>query len=293
MHRADILSYWNWLPSFRSVAETEHLPTAAERTHVTAAALSRTVRLLEEELGRPLFGRHGRGLQLNAEGEILLRAVRRAMRIVHDAHLELLGRRFEGDYRLAAGGVGRVYAMQAVLACRADHPGVRPWLLTPEPSTMIDSLLSGSLDMVVCSSVLRAPGVQTELLTHASSAVYCGPKHPLFGREDVSVEEVCRHGFCAPPADPLGGSTDGWPPEIARDVRMVVDRMDAGLAVCSATALLAVLPDDLVRQGAGSLHRIELGPLIPSVPVVVLYREPAGADDLTARLLGALREVVV
>ena len=136
LHRAEILAYWNWLPSFRSVAETQHLPTAAERTHLTAAALSRTVRLLEDELGRPLFARRGRGLQLNADGEILLRAVRRAMRIVHDAHRELQGRRFEGDLRIAAGGVGRLFAMEAVLACRMQHPRLRPWLLTPEPSAV-------------------------------------------------------------------------------------------------------------------------------------------------------------
>lgn len=293
LHRAEILSYWNWLPGFRTVAETEHLPTASERTHLTAAALSRTVRLLEDELGKPLFGRRGRGLQLNSDGEILLRAVRRAMRIVHDAHRELQGRRFEGDLRIAAGGVGRVYAMQAVLTCRLQHPRLRPWVLTPEPSQVIDQLLFGDLDVVVGSFVLRAPGIETELLTHATSAVYCGPQHPLYGREHVSVDEIRTHPFCAPPPTPQGGSTDGWPSELEREVKMVVDRMEAGLAVCGSTELLAVLPDQLATESKVPLHRIDLAGLIPATPVVALYRESTGAEDLTGRLVAALREAVL
>ena len=31
-----IAQIWNWLPGFRAVAETEHLPSAAERLHVHA-----------------------------------------------------------------------------------------------------------------------------------------------------------------------------------------------------------------------------------------------------------------
>ena len=40
---------WNWLPVFRAVAETEHLPTASELLYVTPSALSRTIRLLEKD----------------------------------------------------------------------------------------------------------------------------------------------------------------------------------------------------------------------------------------------------
>ncbi|MEZ4317194.1 MAG: LysR family transcriptional regulator [Myxococcota bacterium] len=291
LHRAEILSYWNWLPAFRSVAETEHLPTAADRTHVTAAALSRTVRLLEDELGRPLFARRGRGLQLNADGEVLLRAVRRAMRVVHDAHRELQGRRFEGDVRVAAGGVGRVYAMEAMLRCREQYPAMTPWFLTPDPGTVVEQLLIGDLDVVVGSFVLRAPGVETELLCHATSSVYCGPQHVLYGREGVTLDELRHHAFCAPPAGPGGATTDGWPPELARDVRLVVDRLETGLGVCADTDLLAVLPDPLALQSRVPLHRLALDALIPATPVVVMLREPTGADDLTRGLVAALREV--
>ena len=57
---------WSWLPVFRVVAETQHLPTAAKRLHVSASALSRTIRLIEESLEQPLFVRTSRRILLNA-----------------------------------------------------------------------------------------------------------------------------------------------------------------------------------------------------------------------------------
>ena len=51
---------WSWLPAFRTVAETEHLPTAARMLELSPSALSRSVKQLEDSLGRPLFTREGR-----------------------------------------------------------------------------------------------------------------------------------------------------------------------------------------------------------------------------------------
>ena len=72
--------FWNWLPAFRVTAETAHLPTASEALHISPSALSRTIRLLEEDVGQPLFDRVGRNIALNAAGQRLLAAVRDAMR---------------------------------------------------------------------------------------------------------------------------------------------------------------------------------------------------------------------
>ena len=43
--------FWSWLPAFSAVAETQHLPSAALKLHVSPSALSRTIRLLEDDLG--------------------------------------------------------------------------------------------------------------------------------------------------------------------------------------------------------------------------------------------------
>ncbi|MEL1264081.1 LysR family transcriptional regulator [Pseudoxanthomonas putridarboris] len=58
----------NALRAFEAAARLGSVSRAAGELHVTHGAVSRHIRALEDELGRPLFVREGRGLALTAEG---------------------------------------------------------------------------------------------------------------------------------------------------------------------------------------------------------------------------------
>ncbi|WP_292050780.1 MULTISPECIES: LysR substrate-binding domain-containing protein [unclassified Brevundimonas] len=58
----------NSLRAFEAVARRGSLVTAAAELNVTHGALSKQIRLLEEELGHPLFERRNRGLHLTTRG---------------------------------------------------------------------------------------------------------------------------------------------------------------------------------------------------------------------------------
>lgn len=72
------------LPTFRVVARLQNLRAAAEALHLTHSALSQQVRLLEAQLGHPLFDRRGRRIVLNAAGVALLQAVEPALDLIDD-----------------------------------------------------------------------------------------------------------------------------------------------------------------------------------------------------------------
>jgi DNA-binding transcriptional LysR family regulator len=61
------------------VAELGSLSKAADRLHIAQPALSRQIRLLEEELGARLFDRHGRGMIITDQGQDVLRHALRVM----------------------------------------------------------------------------------------------------------------------------------------------------------------------------------------------------------------------
>ncbi|MCR3766431.1 LysR family transcriptional regulator, partial [Pseudomonas aeruginosa] len=58
----------NALRAFEAAARLHSISLAAEELHVTHGAVSRQVRLLEEALGVPLFGKEGRGIKLTDAG---------------------------------------------------------------------------------------------------------------------------------------------------------------------------------------------------------------------------------
>ncbi|MES2947078.1 MAG: LysR substrate-binding domain-containing protein [Pseudomonadota bacterium] len=67
------------LPTFRAVAQLSNLRAAAEQLHLTHSAISQQIRLLEEQIGFPLFERRGRRVVLNAAGTVMLAAVESAL----------------------------------------------------------------------------------------------------------------------------------------------------------------------------------------------------------------------
>jgi LysR family glycine cleavage system transcriptional activator len=56
------------LRAFEAAARHENFSRAAEELHLTHGAISHQVRALEEELGRPLFVRHGRQVKITHDG---------------------------------------------------------------------------------------------------------------------------------------------------------------------------------------------------------------------------------
>src|SRR3954465_9468234 len=74
----------NTLPAFRAVAESQNLRAAADVLHLTHSAVSQQIRVLEEQLGFPLFERRGRRVVLNPAGQVLLRSAQSALAQLDD-----------------------------------------------------------------------------------------------------------------------------------------------------------------------------------------------------------------
>src|SRR3712207_5779005 len=74
------------LRAFAAIAETRTFTAAAERVHVTQAAISMQIRQLEQEVGLPLFVRTPRRVVLTEAGERLLERAEMILR-EHDSAL--------------------------------------------------------------------------------------------------------------------------------------------------------------------------------------------------------------
>jgi len=80
------------LRCFEAAARLENFSRAADELHVTHGAVSRAVRLLEEDLGLALFERRSRRVYLTADGRMLAHAVSQGLDLMRDAVAELRAR---------------------------------------------------------------------------------------------------------------------------------------------------------------------------------------------------------
>src|SRR5262249_56790177 len=72
------------LRSFMAIVDTGSFTRASERDHKTQSAVSMHIRRLEEQLGRALFVKSGRGVKLSGDGERLVEFAREMLRIEAD-----------------------------------------------------------------------------------------------------------------------------------------------------------------------------------------------------------------
>ncbi len=247
------------MPAFRAVAETEHLQTAASALHLSPSALSRAVRLLEDDLGVPLFDRVGRGLRLNAQGEVMLGAVRDAMRGVHSALERIDGKGDHGTLLLAVDlGWLAALVMPALTLLRASHPQLQVELVPlPTGSTSAArALRSGRLDVVVQRAQPEADvdGLASETLLQTEE-VRAGA---ALAREDLG----------RPRCDAL---------------RSVVERVEAARAGADVW-----LPEPVARHAGLASLPPEPGQLPRVVELVALRRPTLSGDERASALTGAL-----
>ena len=281
---ARLRSLWSWLPVFRVVAETEHLPTASEVLHVTASSLSRTVRLLEEDVGQRLFEREGRGLTLNPAGEDLLRAVRDAMRRVDEALLQLGPGRMVGEVRVSVPGpFAPIYVLPALGVLAREHPRLHPRVVSVPDPEVAGALERGEIDVAVLEAAAPRDTLSLKTLAEVPHALCCGPTHPLAARRRPSAREIEAHVFVAPTALPDGAVPDRWPPELPRTIGLSVHQMQVGVDACASGAYLAVLPWP-VAERAGL---VRLRPLSSSA-LYVMHGPTLDPEGRTEAVVDAL-----
>lgn len=149
VHRAKRLTgLWPYLPTFRFVAEHQHVSQAAAELGLTPSAVSRSVALLERGLQKKLFVRSGRRMELNADGARLLNAVRVAMRHIDDGLVDLAEQGFSGPLRIRADEPFRSLFLAAWMGrLLRDAPRLLPTLVDAT-GTASSALLSGTVDIV-------------------------------------------------------------------------------------------------------------------------------------------------
>jgi len=264
MDRAQRLAgLWSWLPAFRAVAESEHLPTAAAALHVSPSALSRSVALLEDAIGYPLFTRLGRRIQLNPAGVTLLASVREAMRRIDDG----LGLGAEPRHtRIRAAGHAAWLGLLVVpllddLPFTLEHVEI-------VPTDVRGALLRGTIDLAIAETIPPSDDILVERIGSVARAVCTSARGP--GPDGFAVS-----------TDVL----DGWPAERPRTIRLRTSRLDVALDACRSGTVRCVAPVAIAR--AHGLRILRSPALLPS-QLYLARRAPLGETTLVT-IIDALR----
>ncbi len=163
----------NTLHAFAVAARQLNFTRAASELCVTQAAVSHQIRLLEQQIGRPLFLRTARGLQLTDEGERLAAPLQQAFAQI-DKALQWLDDGAPAE-RLSVAVVGTFAhgcLLERVADFQARHPGIELRLQTHNNKI---ELASEAVDLAIRFGDGAWRSVQAEPLLAAPLSPLCSP----------------------------------------------------------------------------------------------------------------------
>jgi DNA-binding transcriptional LysR family regulator len=192
----------HWL----ALAETGSFSRAAEKLHITQSALSRSIQVLEEDLGGALVDRVGKKNELTPLG---LSVLERARRIVHEAQelqrgAALLQQGGMGRLRVGLGSGPGALLMTPWLRYMAEHhPTVQVSVSRGPTELQLLQLRERELDALVVDvrRVAVAPDLKIEQVVEVRAGFVCRQGHPLLSAhpQQVPLEALLAYPVASTP----------------------------------------------------------------------------------------------
>ncbi|MDE2384038.1 MAG: LysR family transcriptional regulator [Alphaproteobacteria bacterium] len=198
---------------FLAVAEAGSVRGAARRLNVAASAISRQLRLLEEELGTGLLDRDGHSITLTPAGEILLRGLR-AAKLGQDEILEQLdgitGLR-RGTLRIATVESVSVSILPQILQKFAQrHPGITFSVTVAVADAVTELVREHRAEVGFTFNPRRLDGLDVAQKSDLRVGAVLAPGHPLAKARKLTLAQCLEY--------PLA-----WPSE-GLSLRAILDR---------------------------------------------------------------------
>lgn len=138
------------LRSFVQGVELGSFARAAERLNRSTSAVSAQLKRLEDQAGRPLLRKSGRGMALTETGEVMLGYARRLLELNDEAAAAVRGVELEGRVRLGLQEDFGETLLPAVLGRFARaHPKLRIEARIARNAELLDGVNHGKLDLAL------------------------------------------------------------------------------------------------------------------------------------------------
>ena len=181
---------------FSAAAKFGNITRASQELHVSQPAVSKQLKLLEEEYQTRLFLRVGRGVELTEAGRAFLRNANALLAPLEDLKQNLSESRpgIKANCLAIGGshGSSALFLPKLLFAFRKTHPQVAVTLRTNQTRVLEQLILSSQLELAVVSRQPRSPSLAAEPCREEKFVAFCRPNHPLSKKRVVALPELLR-----------------------------------------------------------------------------------------------------
>lgn len=270
------------LRAFLTVAETGNVTRAADMLHLVQPAVSRQIRLLEEDVGTALFERERHGMVLTEAGQALVGYARRALLELDRARVEITGTATGSVSGLVTLGLlpstVDLLSSPLVEAVAAAYPAIRMRIAVGYAGTLMQWLQSGEVDAALLYGAERSPELQATPLIEEALWVIGPPQAGLTLAKPMGLADLAGSKLVLPSA-PHGIRTLVEHACAVAQVTLDIGAETNALSVQRALVLgghgLTILPPVAVAEDL-RMHKLSGTPLVqPAISRTIVLALPA------------------
>ncbi len=183
---------------FVTVAQELHFGKAAERLDITQPALSKQIRVLEENIGVQLFVRTKRMVKLTKAGEVFLVQAQQLLRQAEEA-IRLAKRTAMGEVgQLTIGFTPTAtYTIlpELIRRFRSHYPQVEVEMLELSTEAQVTALNQGEINLGFLHPPIDARGLELYPLLSEEIVVVLPERHFLCPKEFLSLKDLAQESF--------------------------------------------------------------------------------------------------
>lgn len=184
------------LEMFRAVVEAGSFTGAAQRLHVSQSAISRQLKLLEEELGTLLLHRTGRGVHVTPEGTILLATANRIWRDMQEvvAQISDTQKLQSGNISLGGGMTVCLHILPKLLKkFRSMYKNVDLRILTGTADHLLHALRAHELDLLLLTLPIAGEDLEVLPVLKEEMVVVTAKNHALTRARTIEARKLARY----------------------------------------------------------------------------------------------------
>ena len=278
-----------------TVAQTGSFTEAARRIYISQPALSKQIRLLEEELGAVLLIRRPHGVRLTPEGRKLLIRAGEISRIMKDIPSEIRESRHgvSGELNIACGPfLSRRILPDLLKRLLERFPGIGPKIREANSEEQAEMLLNGAADIGIGTVYHRHQHLAYHPIFRSSLVLIRSVHSDLAAKKKVSRREIAGHRLVTyPPGTALYDAVcRSLSPCVPENIFMDSQSSSTIIELVRENFGIALVPDYLIepeKRGGLVVGGFESG---EEVTIGFQYSPERGLTPQAEALVGVFRE---
>jgi len=293
---------WNLLRTFMVVVQEGSVTGAAKRLYLRQPTVSHALKRLETRLGKRLIERGPATFRVTPAGEVLYREcveiygnVARVAVLTRDIRDEITG---HVRIAMASHVISPIFD-EVLGAFHAANPKATYEIEVDTSAEVTRAVLEKSASFGLCLVHKRSPRLEYQMIYREYFGFFCGPRHPLFGREGLTLADLKGHASVSFKTDQLA---DALRPVALLRAQHELDDMVVGHSshleevrrMIIAGLGIGPLPIHVVQRDLrdGLLWRLPPYEKPPAIDIYLVWNPHTHLNRAEEGLLAALRAAI-